>query len=111
LQGWSAAEWDISRPTMMGFAPPPMGPAAGSLKVITTNLKLGYLRKNGVPYSENTFLTEYFTRTNESNGDSWLLLTTIVTDPRYLATDFLTSSHLKKEVDSSKWRPSTCRSR
>ena len=96
---------------MMGFAQPPMGPASGSLKVITDHLKPGYLRKNGVPYSENTLLTEYFTRTNESNGDSWLLLTTIVTDPQYLATDFLISSHFKKEVDGSKWHPSTCRTR
>ncbi len=58
-------------------------------------------RKSRLPYSENTLLTEYFTRTNESNGDSWLLLTTIVTDPQYLATDFLISSHFE-EVDDSK---------
>ena len=28
-------------------------PVNGSLKVTTTHLKAGYLRKNGVPYSEN----------------------------------------------------------
>jgi len=109
LQGWSAAEWDISRPTMMGFMPPPSGKLPGSLKVVTTNLKPGYLRKNGIPYGGDTVLTEYFTRTNEPNGESWLLLTTVVEDPQYLASDFLISSHFKKEVDGSKWHPSPCR--
>jgi len=109
LQGWSAAEWDISRPTMMGFMPLHSGKHAGSLKVITTSLKPGYLRKNGIPYGADTVLTEYFTRTNEPDGESWLLLTTIVEDPQYLASDFLISSHFKKEADGSKWHPSPCR--
>ena len=111
LQGYSAAEWDVSRPTNMGFLPPPPpnGKLPGSLKAVTTYLTPGYLRKNGVPYSENTVLTEYFTRTNEANGDSWLLLTSIVEDPQYLAGDFLTSDHYKKEADGSKWNPSPCR--
>ena len=39
--------------------PPAVG-KGGSLKVITTNLRAGYLRKNGVPYSENAVLTEYW---------------------------------------------------
>ncbi len=56
LQGYSAATWD---------GPPPgcgaRGPMrAGSLKVVTTHLSPGYLRKNGVPYSANTVLTEYY---------------------------------------------------
>jgi hypothetical protein len=111
LQGYSAAEWDVSRPTNMGFLPPPPpnGKLPGSLKAVTTYLTPGYLRKNGVPYSEDTVLTEYFTRTNETNGDSWLLLTSIVEDPKYLAGDFLTSDHYKKEADGSKWNPSPCR--
>jgi hypothetical protein len=112
LQGYSAAEWDISRPTMMGFMPPPAsGKLPGSLKVVTTNLKPGYLRKNGVPYSGNAVLTEYFTRTNEPNGTSWLILTSVVEDPQYLMGDFLTSTHFKKEADGSKWDPSPCQAR
>ncbi len=109
LQGYSAAEWDVSRPTNMGFMPPPStGKLPGSLKVITTNLKPGYLRKNGIPYSGNAVLTEYFTRTFEPNGDSWLLLTSIVDDPQNLQSDFLTSDHYKREPDGSKWNPSPC---
>jgi hypothetical protein len=112
LQGYSAAEWDISRPSMMGFAlPPPSGKLPGSLKVVTTNLRPGYLRKNGIPYGADTTLTEYFTRTTEANGDSWLLLTSIVEDPQYLASDFLTSDHFKREPDGSKWNPSPCQAR
>jgi len=113
-QGYSAAEWDVSHPTFMGFAPPPPpagGKLPGSLKVTTTNLRPGYLRKNGIPYSAGATLTEYFTRTNETNGDSWLLLTSIVEDPQYLASDFLTSDHYKREADGSKWNPAPCQTR
>jgi hypothetical protein len=113
-QGISMAEWDVSHPTFMGFAPPPPpagGKLPGSLKVVTTKLLPGYLRKNGIPYSADTTLTEYFTRTNEANGDSWLLLTSIVEDPQYLASDFLTSDHYKREADGSKWNPTPCQAR
>ena len=80
-------------------------PAGGSLKVVTTDMKPGYLRKNGVPYSANTELTEYYDRTNEPNGDSWLIVTTIVHDPANLNQDFVTSTHFKMEKDGSKWSP------
>ena len=110
LQGYSLAEWDISRPTNMGFQPPPAaaGKLPGSLKVVTTSMRPGYLRKNGVPYSGNAVLTEYFTRTHEPNGDSWLVLTSIVEDPQYLTSELLTSTHYKREGDGSRWDPSPC---
>jgi len=106
-QGYSDASWD-------GMRPPPRGgaanaaPSGGSLKVVTTNMKPGYLRKNGVPYSGNAVLTEYYDRTNEPNGDSWLIVTTIVHDPANLFQDFVTSTHFKMEKDGSKWSPSPC---
>jgi hypothetical protein len=105
-QGYSDASWD-------GLRPPPRrgggaAPAGGSLKVVTTNMKAGYLRKNGVPYSGTTVLTEYFDRTNEPNGDSWLIVTTIVHDPANLYQDFVTSTHFKMEKDGAKWSPSAC---
>jgi len=89
-----------------GGAAPPRG---GSLKVTTTRLKEGYLRKNGVPYSENAVVTEYFDRHTESNGDEWFTVTTIVDDPKYLQQSFITSTHFKKEADASKWYPSACK--
>jgi hypothetical protein len=92
-----------------GGPPPP--PRGGSLKVVTTRLKEGYLRKNGVPYSENTVVTEYFDRHNESNGDQWFTVTTIVDDSKYLAQTFITSTHFKKEPDASKWYPAPCKAK
>ena len=53
-QGDSAAQWE--RGGGRG-GPPAYG---GSLTVVTTNMRAGYLRKNGVPYSENASVTEYF---------------------------------------------------
>jgi hypothetical protein len=93
-----------------GDAPPPV-PRYGSLKVVTTKMKPGFLRKNGVPYSEHATVSEYFDRHKESNGDQWLTVTTIVEDPKYLNQPFTTSSHFKKEPDGSKWRPTPCTAR
>ena len=51
-----------------------------SLKVVTTQFREGYLRKNGVPYSEQAIITEYFHRLpTHPNGDDWLH---VVTDRR-----------------------------
>ncbi|HEY6340017.1 MAG TPA: hypothetical protein VIY49_00880 [Bryobacteraceae bacterium] len=100
-QGYSKATWEMV-PVGRGASP------VGSLKVVTTRLRPGYLRKNGVPYSASTTLTEYFDRVNEPAGDSYLVITTTVEDPTYLAQPFLTSSHYKKQPDSSGWRPTPC---
>jgi len=86
----------------------PPTPQGGSLKVVTTHLKAGYLRKNGVPYSEGTVLTEYYDRHTEPNGDQWFTVTTIVDDPKYLQQPFITSTHFKKEPDGARWRPTPC---
>lgn len=81
---------------------------SGSMKVVTTRMKPGYLRRNGIPYSGQSVLTEYFDRTNESNGDSWLIVTSTVDDPANLAQPFMTSTHFKREADGSKWAPRPC---
>jgi len=54
-------------------------------------------------------LTEYFDRFAAPGGDEWLVVTTVVTDPRYWNGDFITSSHFRKERDGSRWDPSPCR--
>jgi hypothetical protein len=113
-QGYSVAEWDglsaqgmFRLPTVLAGGR--AGPASeGYLKVVTTHLRPGYLRKNGVPYSANAVLLEYFDSFKEPNGDSWLVVTTIVTDPQYLSQPFITSSHFKKEPDAAKWDPAPC---
>jgi hypothetical protein len=94
-QGDSRAEW--------------LRPA--SLKVVTTNLRPGYLRKNGVPYSENAVVTEYFDLAPLPNGGQVLLVTTIVDDPLYLREPFIVSSQFQKEANGSKWDPTPCSAR
>jgi hypothetical protein len=81
---------------------------SGSLKVVTTNLKAGYHRRNGAPYSANAVYTEFFDITSEPNGDTWLILTTLVDDPMYLNGQMENSSQYKKEPDASKWMPRPC---
>ena len=95
---------------MLGFGSAPAGTATtGSLKVLTAGLSEGWLRRNGVPYSEQTRLTEYYDRFPAPNGDEWLAVTTIVEDPIYLNGPFVTSSHFRREPDNSKWNPQACR--
>jgi len=83
---------------------------SGSLKVTTRNFREGYLRKNGVPYSENASITEYFQRLPSVPGiDPMLLVVTVVDDPRYLTQPFYTSTQFKLEPDGSKWAPAPCK--
>jgi hypothetical protein len=111
-QGYSKAAW-FKQPqaTGLGLGLPEAAKgsvAGGNLKVVTTNLRPGYLRKNGVPYSENAVLTEYFNRHSEPNGSEWFTVTTVVEDPQYLTIPFITSSSFRKEPDGAKWRPTPC---
>jgi hypothetical protein len=72
--------------------------------------RAGYLRKWRA-LSANTVLTEYYDRTNEPNGDTWLVVTTVVDDPMYLNQPFITSTHFKKQADASGWNPTPCAAR
>jgi hypothetical protein len=72
-------------------------------------MRAGYLRKNGVPYSESTTLVEHFDRFTEPNGDDWIVVDSIVTDPQYLTQPYLTSSAFRKIPDRSGWDPTPCR--
>jgi hypothetical protein len=119
-QGHSAAQWQLQRANVPinlrpadrapGVPPPAIG-KGGSLKVVTTNLRAGYLRKNGVPYSENAVLTEYWEVFKRDNGEQWLTITTMVEDPRYLRTPRLVAIPFKKEADGAKWDPTPCSAR
>lgn len=119
-QGDSAAQWQFSRPNVPlglrpaerepGVAPPPI-PRGGSLRVVTTNLRPGYLRKNGIPYSADTVLTEHWDLFKRANGEEWLTITTIVEDPTYLTQPRRFAYPFKKEPDGSKWDPTPCSAR
>jgi len=126
LQGYSMAEWMRPPPARTGnalnqqeglptrtvtaptAAPVTFSDARGSLKVQTSRLTAGYLRKNGVPYSENAVVTEYYDRL-QFFGVDYLQVTTIVQDPTYLGVPYIVSNQFKREADGSKWNPSPCR--
>ncbi len=73
-------------------------------------MREGYLRKNGVPYSEDAVITEYVDRLGpEPDGAVYLLVQTRVDDPKYLAQTFVTSTHFRLEPDGSKWNPTPCK--
>jgi hypothetical protein len=99
-QGDSLAQWE--------FAGGRAGGRGGDLKVVTTRMKPGYLQKNGVPYSANAVVTEHFDLTNEPDGTSWLIVTTLVDDARYLARPFQRSTHFRKQADAKGWDPTPC---
>jgi len=118
-QGVSQAQWLMPRPNVpLQLRPadraadtPPVRPAGGSLQVVTKNLRAGYLRKNGIPYSENAVLTEYWDLYKRPNGEEWLTITTQLEDPQYLRAARLTAPFFKKEPDGKKWDPTPCSSR
>jgi len=127
MQGSSAAQWqtpqltraytskisaqDPNTPGFPGIIPQPQPPdtskLGGTLKVVTTHLRPGYLRNNGVPYSANAVLTEYYD-VHGLKGAEYLVVTQIVDDPQYLNVPWVTSNHFRREPDGSKWDPRPC---
>ncbi|HEY7441842.1 MAG TPA: hypothetical protein VH701_05445 [Vicinamibacterales bacterium] len=100
-QGQSIGEWE--------YGPGGRGASrVGNLKVVTTNLRPGYIRKNGAPYSEKTVVTEYYDVNTMPNGDRWLTVTTKVDDPLYFSRPLLTSSDFKNLPDATGWNPTPC---
>jgi hypothetical protein len=97
-QGESIAQWER------------VAGGGGSLRVVTSNLRAGYLRKNGVPYSERATVSEHFDVAPIPDGGTLLLVTTIVEDPVYLNAPYVVSPHFKKEPDGSRWDPTPCSS-
>jgi hypothetical protein len=96
-QGESAATWEPA-------------PGGGSLRVVTSSMRAGYLRKNGVPYSERATVTEHFDIAPLADEGLLLLVTIVVDDPVYLNGPYVVSPHFKKERDGSKWDPTPCSS-
>jgi len=99
-QGESIARWERV----------PAPDRGGSLRVVTTNMRAGYLRKNGVPYSERATISEHFDVAPIPDGGTLLLVTTIIEDPVYLNAPYVVSPHFKKEPDGSRWDPTPCSS-
>lgn len=108
LQGHSVASWYRQRQSrgVFGGVTPDSG---GALHVRTTQMTGGYLRPNGVPYSERATMKEYFnTFTLPGDGGTWLVVTTVVDDPDYLTTELVMSTQFKKEAGRGGWNPRPC---
>lgn len=108
LQGHSVASWyrQLQSRGVFGAATPIDG---GALHVRTTQMTSGYLRPNGVPYSERATVKEYFnTFALPGDGGAWMIVTTVVDDPAYLTTELVMSSQFKKETSRAGWNPRPC---
>jgi hypothetical protein len=106
-QGNSAAQWDLPGGGGRRGAPAAL-PRNGSLRVVTTNMKPGYLRKNGVAYSEKAVQTEYFNRIVGAQGEIYLTVTAMVDDPVYLTQPFVRTYQFKQQPDATGWDPTPC---
>lgn len=117
-QGHSLARWERPRglqvppvvtnvvPIGQQFPRPEM--VSNSLQVFTNNLTAGYLRKNGLPHSDNVLVREYFDMITIPDGSTWLIVDIIVEDPEFLEAPWVTSMNFKKEPDDSNWDPQDC---
>jgi len=64
-----------------------------TLKVVTTHIKAGYLRRNGISFNDTATLTEFF-----DLHDKYLTVTTLTYDPIYLTEPLL-------RTESFVWNP------
>ena len=92
-QGTSVAQWERK-----------------ALRVDTTNLLPGYLQCNGVPFSANATMLEYFDVIKEPGGEIWLIDDSVITDPTYLVRSVKRSTHLRKQADDTGWDPAAVHS-
>lgn len=102
LQGVSHARWDLQREGRNGPV------VNGTLEVVTTRMAPGYLRRNGVPYSDRATLAEYFELVRGGDDTEYLVVVSVLEDPLYLAQPVITSSNFKREPDGTRWAPSDC---
>ena len=107
-QGDSTAQWQLPRAGRGRAGRAASPPTSGSLKVVTSNLRPGYLRKNGVPYGENATVTEYFSIARLRQDVEILVVTTIVEDPMFLTQPFMVSSQFARQRDAAGWDPTPC---
>ena len=122
-QGYSAASWEGDEvvDTRDGQGGPVLDSTgklvprrvlkqADYLKVATSHMRPGYLQRNGIPYSANATLEEFYdTFTDSYSGNTWLTVTTVVHDPQFLVEPLFAHAHFKKIPDASGWDPTPCR--
>ena len=115
-QGYSTANWQVNGRVLIDTGGLGLVPAlrqsgtstTGTMKVVTTNMTPGYIRKNGVPYSDKATLTEYYALVAGQQDDAYLALTAMVDDPTYLTGQFIRTYNFKKVPDQTGWDPTPC---
>jgi hypothetical protein len=112
LQGSSLASWQMPVALAIGQENRGSGPKppGGYLKIVTTQLLPAWLRRNGVPYSAKTTVTEYIQPFTDPSGAQWFDVLTVVEDPEYLAVPYITSSDFRRLPNASSWAPHPCKS-
>lgn len=110
LQGYTTANWYKERQTRgLGFGGPPNSFEGGNLKSQTRNLMPAFLQRNGVPYSDQTSIEDFYKVIDAPNGDRWLIITSVVSDPVNLQQHWITSSNFKYEENDENWNLTGCR--
>jgi hypothetical protein len=105
-QGDSVADWQTPGGGRRGA--PATAAKTGNLRVVTSNMLPGYIRKNGVPYSDGAVLTEYFNVLTGQQNDVYMAVTAMVEDPTYLTQPFVRTYQFKKAADAAGWEPTPC---
>jgi hypothetical protein len=101
-QGHSVANWEL------GPAGRGANARTGNLKVVTSNLRAGYVRKNGAPHSDKAVITEYYDLNTMPNGDQWITITTRIEDPVYFTRPSTFTTDFKKLPNAAGWNPTPC---
>jgi hypothetical protein len=110
LQGYSVARW-LGPAGGIGYFGTAFDPTkGGSLEVNTSHLTAGYIRRNGIPYSDRTTVQEFYDVIREPEAN-WIVVKTIVDDPVYFFRTMITSTHFRKQPDATGWHPEKCYAR
>lgn len=111
-QGFSQARWETMPEGQGQAAGGGRGGGApalsGGLKVVTTRLRPGYMRRNGIPYSGNAVYTEVFDVVPGPQNETWLIVTSQLDDPMYLNQPYMLSTQFKKEPNDANFQPRPC---
>ena len=78
---------------------------------MTTHLRPGYLRKNGVPYGSGAVLTEYIQHLQDDDGSEYLAITSVLDDSQYLQQPWVRTNQYRKQADAKGWNPTACSAR
>jgi hypothetical protein len=116
-QGFSVAQWELPGGAGRGrggrgaaAAAGPVARPGSSMRAVTTRMRPGYYRRNGVPYGAGATMTEWFTILSEPDGNTYMLVTKILEDPQYMAGPYLRTTQFKKESGTAGWNPTPCTS-